>query len=371
MNPSDKNLYNIFFAVAGDDTTGTSGAFTVELELETGTTHCEEYLPGQSGLTAWPSNVNVHSLNAEGQYDGSGNLSSGACINLDFASDSNVACFPATQNDKFNGNVVFYALDELMPPNSVLTVTVDPAAGVDVSLFGLQTGTSNFFVPPYVPSGICESSLSYGLPNPNQPEYITFYNPTGNSYNILFGVAGADAATSGAYDINVALSVAQTHCPESLPGASYSSWPSTVKLVSLNGGTATVNGDLSQGQCVNLGFADDSSVACWPAPQNDTYEGNHVFYALDAPLPPNSELRIDVTQTGSSPVTVYGYTIGTHSYYVPPFVPTVVACEAPTIALPDGIILNTIANPFNVFFAVAGPEGATAGSYRLDLTLTP
>ena len=72
-------------------------------------------------------------------------------------------------------------------------MTPDP--DVEVNLYGYQTGTSNYYLPPNIPSVVaCEASFNASLshePNPGVTEAITFYNASdSNSYNIFFAVAG-------------------------------------------------------------------------------------------------------------------------------------------------------------------------------------
>ena len=371
QNPTDSNSYNIFFAVAGDNLTGTSGAFDIELELATAVVHCEESLPGVSGLTDWPDNVSILSLNAENEYQGSASLDSGACTNLDFAANSSVACFPATQFDKYNGNQVFFALDEPMPPNSVLTISVIPEAGTDVSIYGYQAASNSYSVPPAVASVLsCEESLSYGAPNPGEAETISFYNPTGNSYNTFFAVAGVDGLTTGDFDIHIHQVVGTTHCEESLPGSPWDAWPGTVQLVELEDGAASFTGDLSEGSCVNLGFASNSSVACFPATMDSYFDGNNVFYAIKDPIPAGLAVDISVTATGGEDIAFYAYAIGTNSFYVPPYVPNTVACEYQhRDRAGDSVHFENVNHPYNYFIAVAG-EG-TSGGFQVNLTTSP
>ncbi len=380
------NSYNYFFAVAGDDTTGAAGAYTVDVTVTTAPpVHCGSSLPGAS-YSSWPSKVTTVPLNATGKARVTGNLSTGSCTNLSFADDSDVACFPATRNTNFEGNHVFYALQGAMPPRSILDVTVTPDPGVEVNAYGYQAGTQTFYVPPKVTSvPVCEASYpASGAPNPGAVETLQFQNPTGNSYNIFVGVAGdATTGTTGGFAIDWSLATSTPHCPGSLPGTVYSAWPPAVTLLTPSGGLAQATGNLSNGTCMNLDWADDSSVACFPATRNYFFEGNHVFYALDRAIQGGTEVTVAVQPQPGVEVSLYAYIMGENSFMVPPRVPSVLQCEAsyPVGVYPPpnpgqveqvGFSIPSTAGPYNLFVGVAGdaPTGTTGG-YTVYVQTSP
>lgn len=380
------NPYNFFVAVAGYRGGEASGAFRLEVEItEPPPPHCPESLPGAT-YPAWPANVERVEVDADGSGSTSGDLSSGSCVNLEFAANSSVACFPSTRFDLFEGNHVMYAVDELLPPHSELTVTVTPEPGVDVNVYGFQSGTTSFPVPPNVPSvPVCEASYPLaGGSNPGEAETLYFNNPTeSNSYQVSFVVAGpAEGGTSGGYDIAVQLDTSTVHCEESLPGESgLGDWPARVQTVALDAnGEGSVAGDVADGSCSNLGWASNSSVACFPETRFDRFDGNHQLYALAEPMPPNSILTLTLTPAADTDVNLYGYQIGATSYLVPPAVPSVVSCEAsypghPFVdENPGEVEVISFYNPsetatYNILFAAAGPHGATAGGYTIEAQL--
>ncbi len=365
FNPSDRRRYNVFFAVAGDAETGLAGRFDVEVDVEVGVVHCEGSLPGQEN-PEWPESVRQVDLNAEGEWLGEAELMEGACTNLDFAQNPNVACFPDTQNEHYDGNHLYFALSEPIPPRSQLTLTARPLdPELDISLYGVRQGTQSFQTPPWVLHGICETDNGHPAGNPGEEESIVFTNPSDDHlYNVFFAVAGAAGATEGQVRLSASLQVGEQHCPESLPGQAYRDrWPVTVQLVSLDeDGRAVVRGNLDEGACVNLEWAASGQIACFPEVRFDQFDGHHVYFALDRPLPPHTELFLRANEG----VSVYAYTIGPDQYRVPPFVPLAVSCEYN--ALPgQEIRVNTVANPYNVFFAVAGVDGAIEGDFEVLL----
>ena len=246
-------------------------------------------------------------------------------------------------------------------------------------------GLDRFYTPPNVASVLsCEAGFNASLSgqsNPGQPEAIYFENPTDNSYNVFFAVAGFSGGAAGAFDVDVKVETAgPPFCEESLPGAEYSSWPPGVELLPLSsdGKPTEAQGDLATGHCANLAFADDSDVACFPATEFENFTGNQRFYALQDLLPPGAKLTVTATPDPGVDVSLYGYLSGATRYYVPPFVPQVVACEASygksaaNPGQPETISFeNPTANPYHVFLAVAGASGAAAGGYKLSAQLTP
>ena len=298
------------------------------------------------------------------------------------ASDSEVAahaydawgtdCF-----DRFDGNHTYYSLEEPMPPNSILTLTLTPEPGVDVNLYGYQIGQTSFAVPPAVPSVVaCEASYPaspFVDANPGELETISFYNPSDTaSYNIFYAVAGAHGATSGGYTLEAQLHVGATHCEEALPGQTHSSWPSNVEQLSVGAaglGSLDVAGDLAAGACMNLAFASNSSVACFPATQDASFQGNQVFYAFV--MPPASEATISLTSANAT-ANLYGYMNGDDTYMVPPHVPSTITCEASippvTDVASDTIYFqNTADVPRNILLAVSGENGAVTGEFDLNV----
>jgi hypothetical protein len=367
-NPTG-NSYNIAFTVAGNDLTGTGGGYTYEVEISTGAVHCEESLPGEFGLAAWPAEVELIELNADNEGILNGDLSEGECTNLDWAADSSVACFPATSFEHFRGSHVFHALGQPMPPRSSLTVVLTPDEDVDANLYGFQLGTTGYMVPPAVPSTICEASYPWHTRNPGEPEAIRFFNPSAsNSYNIFLGVAGADGVDAGGYELFVDLDVTEPHCPESLPGRSYSDWPAGVRVLDVpSSTTVTDTYNLSGADCVDLGWASSSQTACFPATLNADFQGSHKFFALDPPLGPGERIRASVP---GGPWSIYGYTTGTSSFFVPPYVPTALSCEYNT-ANGEIEFTNPTGNTYNVAFGVAGPTGVSSGNFDLRIERAP
>ena len=384
QNPGG-NEYQVVFAVAGDAATGASGGYTLHVKVTVAkAASCDEPTPP----TGWLPETTVLTLDPQGVATAAGDLSFGRPIcDLSFAWSGQVACFPETQVQHFQGNQVFYALKDPMPAKSIVTITVTPEPDVEVSLYGLQMGTTSFYQPPYVPTAVtCEESHATSLshtPNPGVPESIELQNPGNNPYNVFFAVAGDDqTGLSGGYTVTVKLIESGDECGDQLTQGSSNKWPAGTKLLTLDGaGKAKFAGDLSAGkELCTLSWASQSTVACFPGTQNEHFAGNHVFYALKQPVPAKSALTITATPKPDVEVSLYGWWMATSSFYVPPFVPSVGACEAshtkslshaPNPGVPESIYFeNPGDNEYNVFFAVAGDAATgTAGAYDVEVSL--
>jgi hypothetical protein len=140
-----------------------------------------------------------------------GNLKDGVKIlNLRWAEQSNVACFPGTRFEMFNGNHLFYRIT--LPAASAMTITVTPKDGKKINLYALRQGMRRQETPPDITSAIsCEASypiyanvsktrrVSNKDDGTRKVEYISVSSP----YSILIGVAGAEGLTEGDFTLKV------------------------------------------------------------------------------------------------------------------------------------------------------------------------
>lgn len=142
-----------------------------------------------------------------------GNIKNGQILSsLRWAEQSNVACFPGTRFEMFNGNHVLYRVS--LPAASSMVVTVTPKNNAQISLYALRQGTNaaDQTVPPNVKSAIsCEASypIYANLPggrtvkNKDDGSRKIEYISVGSPYSILIGVAGAKSATDGEYTLKI------------------------------------------------------------------------------------------------------------------------------------------------------------------------
>lgn len=169
-----------------------------------------EALDSAGGSGPWPAGV-LYLDQPFGTHSGS--LSSGAPMDLTFAAQASMGCFPAPANGWYGGNHVLYGFS--VPSGTAVTVRVTPGVGQDLSLYGYSLGATRFETPPTVQSAVsCEASpSSSNNPNgPDQPEEIHF-SASPNPYNFLVGVA-APVGTSGGYSLQI---LAQ-YCSRLRPG---------------------------------------------------------------------------------------------------------------------------------------------------------
>jgi hypothetical protein len=140
--------------------------------------------------------------------------------------------------------------------------------------------------------------------------------------------------------------------------------------------TVTADGKFENGATIaDLGFASKSSVACFPATQNEKFRGHHVFFGTQ--LPPRSIVEITVTpKDPSQDVSIYAYEIGTTAHTLPPELSSAVSCEAEhkwdrpkrgkTQDHTRTVKLNAIGNPYNIVVGVSGPAAATKGGFTVS-----
>ncbi|RMG94713.1 MAG: hypothetical protein D6705_15485 [Deltaproteobacteria bacterium] len=300
-----------------------------------------------------------------------GNLARGKKIDLGWADDSSVACFPATRNEMFTGNHVFFAFS--LPAHSTVEIRAVPAGrDVDVSLYAYSIGSTDFSrLPPNVTSVVsCEASYEpMGRANPGATEKVTL-NAVNNPYNVVVAVAGAKGAVKGKFRLEVDLTTK--------PAATGSTKPPPVKdFASERGKKVTVKGRLEDGHPIVLEWAESSQVACFPATKFQHFDGAHALFRTDLP----KYTTMKVTLTPDDPkldVSLYGYTISQgDTTRVAPNVTTCVSCEASyplsgtNPGKPESIQLVAINNPYTAVLGVVGANGATRGSFTLEVELVP
>lgn len=306
----------------------------------------------------------------------SGDLSTGEKLeDLSWAANSSVACFPGTQNTKFRGNHVLYYFE--IPPYSEVTVTLIPKdKNANFSLYGYQVGTTNFSTPPNLSSCVsCEADHKWDYPKKGKTQDHTrsiFFNSIKNPYNIFVGVAGADDLTSGEYTVKVDLKTKIDESDKQKPLKIYSAQ-------SEKGKAMAYSGDLNEGTRIyDLSWAANSSVACFPATQNTKFNGNHVLYVTE--IPPHSKMTITlIPDDKNSNMSLYAYQDGTSNSVYPPQLNSCVSCEADhkwdypkkgkTQDHTRSVELNAINNPYRVVIGVAGAEGLSQGSFKIQINV--
>jgi hypothetical protein len=303
-----------------------------------------------------------------------GSLATGSKIDLAFASTSANACFPSIRNNHFNGNQVLFRTT--LPSSSIMKIRAIPSRpDLDVNLYAYSTGVGSKELPPNVSRVVsCEAShggrVRMDQPfNPGETEQVQL-NAIKNPYDVVIAVAGGQGITAGDFDLEIELSGGG-------PPAPTGKITSATSIAALPGKTVSVQGKIDGGVQIPLGFAAQSSVACFVATTNAHYTGKHVVYSFD--LPPRTTAKIElVPADAKTDVSLYAYSVGPSFPALPPEVSSVVSCEASPAANrapnPGGtekVELVAITNPYKVFVGVAGAENAQAGSFTLKITLSP
>lgn len=323
-------------------------------------------LPTSADAEGWPAEVSAVSVTAGTPKSVTGDISSGKRVALGWASNSSVACFPATQNTAFEGKHVLYATS--LPAQSELKITLTPSdPKVDLSLYAYTIGSTDFtHVPPNVPSvTACEASNSTSANgNPGAAESVNLVATT-NPYNVVIGVAGTKGTVAGAYTLKLNLTSKGVTSSATLT-------PTAV------GSSSSTSSSLDKGGVIDLGWAAQSSMACFPATENVNFTGNHVLFTTQ--LPKQSEMTITAVPGSSTQnLSLYAYTVSaTGTPSLPPNVSSAVSCEAgydqktdhnPGVTETVKLIATT--NSYNVVIGVAGAGTTKTGAFQLNVATKP
>lgn len=315
-------------------------------------------------------------VNPNGTTEARGNLSSGSVIeDLSWASNSSVACFPATQNAKFTGKHNFHHFT--LPPHAEVEVTVIPDdSKQNFSLYGYQVGENKMPLPPALSScTACEADHKWDYPKRGKTQDHTrsiFFNSIDNAYNIVIGVAGADGLAEGAYTLKISMKSAVASNEEQGALKVY-------EAASYKGKTAQYEGNIAEGTVIqDLSWAAGSSMACWPGTQHVKFTGNHVFYITELPAQSKMNIRL-IPQNKNANMSLYAIQDGTTATALPPDIQRCTACEADhkwdypkkgkTQDHTRSVDLNSTTNAYRVVIGVAGADGLKDGAFTLEITV--
>ncbi|MEO1654904.1 MAG: hypothetical protein AAFU64_15260 [Bacteroidota bacterium] len=314
-------------------------------------------------------------VKANGTVAYPGNLSEGQQLSsLRWASYSSVACFPATQNQKFTGHHVFYTTT--IPKRSEMFIKVIPKdSKQNFSLYAYEVGLSNEQLPPNLSRCItCEADHQWDYKRRGQSQDHTRkvrLNAINNPYKVVIAVVGAEGLNAGDFTLEIKLNGGQ-ETPTFSPDVK-------VSKIKTSGALTTINGNLNTGTLIpDLSWAARSNVACFPATQNRKFSGKHVLYEVQ--LPKYSEMQITVVPTDKSKnFSLYAYSVGTTTEAIVPKLSRCVSCEADhkwdykkkgkTQDHTRSVKLNAINNPYKVYIGVAGAEKLSEGEFELKVEI--
>ncbi|MBN2891108.1 MAG: hypothetical protein JXL97_04505 [Bacteroidales bacterium] len=327
-------------------------------------------------MAQFPDNVTELNVTPNNEFSVKGNLSQGEKIDdLSWASSSSVACFPGTQNTKFRGNHVLYSME--LPPYSELTITVIPDdKSANFSLYAYQIGSTNYSTVPDLNSCVtCEADYKWDYPKRGQTQDHSrhvYLNAIKNPYNVVIGVVGAEGLETGGYTLQIDLKTKIDNSDKQQPLKMYTAKSEKGKIL-------TYGGDLSEGVIIyDLSWAANSSVACFPATQNDKFSGNQIIYITE--IPAHSEMDITVVPDDEDAnFSIWAYMVGTTNDAMVPNLTSCVTCEAEykwdypkkgkTQDHTRTVHLNAISNPYRVVIGVAGADGLTTGKFKLKISV--
>jgi predicted Holliday junction resolvase-like endonuclease len=304
-----------------------------------------------------------------------GKLSDGAKIqDLTWASNSSVACFPATKNQKFSGNHVLYTTT--IPKRSEMFIKVVPKnKNQNFSLYAYEVGVTNKQLPPNLNSCVtCEADYKWDRKWKGKTQDHTRevrLNAINNPYKVVIGVVGANGLATGEFTLEIRLNGGE----EMLKSTS----KVRVTNIQTSGAITTIPGNLNAGsQIQDLTWAANSSVTCFPATQNQKFTGNHVLYATT--IPKYSEMFIKVIPKNKQQnFSLYAYMVGVTNEELPPNLNRCITCEADykwdrkwkgkTQDHTRKVRLNAINRSYKVVIGVVGAEGLAEGDFELEIEI--
>ena len=154
-----------------------------------------------------PANIPYVKVKKGGTIKLTGNLRTGSTMeDLEWASTSQMACWPNIRDVEFEGNHVAYWFD--LPKKSIVKITVTPKSNKHrINLYGYSSVDFKHLPPNVIGCTSCEASHPtwIGEPNlnePSLPQSIELNTVTRHT-QVYFAVAGARNVLDGDYEITI------------------------------------------------------------------------------------------------------------------------------------------------------------------------
>jgi hypothetical protein len=135
--------------------------------------------------------------------------------------------------------------------------------------------------------------------------------------------------------------------------------------------------DIKNGVVIkDLSWAWNSSVACFPETQKNSFTGKHILFQTE--IPANSEMTITLKPTKrSSKLSLYGYQVGVNNKAVVPNLSSCVSCEADNNQAQKAtnnhrsIQFRAVQRPYKIVIGIAGENGLSEGDFTFEIAVRP
>jgi hypothetical protein len=324
------------------------------------------YARGQQAITlsAYPdSTISVKGELASGQH----------MARLQWAWDSQNACFVSSQQHKFTGHHMLYRAQ--LPPRAELFIKVIPANKQDNFSLYAYSGAGDYLPPelPYCTS--CEADYKWDYKYAGKTQDHTrqvSLRAVNNPLPVTIGVVGAEGLSQGAFTLELRMEGGQkasNNKQEAIP---------KYQLPAITSVTQYFEGDLKDGVFVHdLSWAWSSQNACFVAPRKNNFTGHHILYL--ASIPAKAEIAIELQPKAEANMSLYAYSLAGEYEYVPDL-PRCISCEASFSYGPYGrssykeeegkrkVSLRAGQRPLKIVIGVAGADQLSEGTFILGIT---
>ncbi|HLP11891.1 MAG TPA: hypothetical protein VK177_08175 [Flavobacteriales bacterium] len=160
-----------------------------------------------SSSATTPANIPYVRVKKGGTVKLNGNLRNGTIMeDLEWATTSQMACWPSIRDVEFEGNHVAYWFD--LPKKSIVKITVTPRSTKHrINLYGYSSVDFKHLPPNAIGCSSCEASHPtwIGQPNLNEPSVPQSIelNTTTRHTTVYFAVAGAKGVVEGDYEVTI------------------------------------------------------------------------------------------------------------------------------------------------------------------------
>lgn len=297
-----------------------------------------------------------------------GKLEMGKVMNdLSWAWSSQNACFPSTQQKGFNGNHVLY--ETQLPKRATVVITVKPKnPTAKINIYGYSVGQNSKAIVPNLPRCVsCEADNNQSKRARNNTRSIEL-RAVNNPYKVYFVVVGENGLQRGDYTISVKLIGGETAIEKTQERV-------IVKRIATvqKGKKAAYKDTISNGVFIHdLSWAWNSSVACFPSTQKQSFTGKHILFQTE--IPESSEMTISIAPTNPKvELSLYGYQIGTTSNAVVPNLSRCMSCEADNNQSKRAknnkrsINFTAINHPYKIMIGVSGANNLSDAEFIIQV----